>query len=165
CVRPGPVRRAYRHRSRGGVHHLGGDTRRRRGPGRGVPPGRRARSRGGAAARNRQEMCALVEDLARRGRRSRLPRCHAARCPGPAGMESHAHGGRVTPLESPSVSAPGSYVWGPLSGLGLSAALVTALLDQASKFWVLYVYDLKAKGALHVAPFLDFVLTWNKGIS
>ena len=71
----------------------------------------------------------------------------------------------MTPLESPSVSAPGSYVWGPLSGLGLSAALVTALLDQASKFWVLYVYDLKAKGALHVAPFLDFVLTWNKGIS
>ena len=71
----------------------------------------------------------------------------------------------MTPLERSTVYAPGSYVWGPLSGLGLIAALATAILDQASKFWVLYVYDLKARGAVRLTPFLDFVLTWNKGIS
>jgi signal peptidase II len=80
-------------------------------------------------------------------------------------MGSYAQGGRVTPLETQSVPAPGSYVWGPLSRFGLVAALVTALFDQASKLWVLYVYDLKAKGAVRLTPFLDFVLTWNKGIS
>jgi signal peptidase II len=63
------------------------------------------------------------------------------------------------------VSTSGSYIWGPRSRLGLIAALVTAVLDQASKIWVLYVYDLKAKGAVRLTPFLDFVLTWNKGIS
>jgi signal peptidase II len=71
----------------------------------------------------------------------------------------------VTPLDRPSLSTPGSYVWGPLSRLGLVTALVTAALDQASKLWVLYVFDLKAKGAVRLTPFLDFVLTWNKGIS
>jgi signal peptidase II len=63
------------------------------------------------------------------------------------------------------VSAAGSYLWGPLSRIGLAAAALTALLDQASKLWVLYVYDLKTKGAVRLAPFVDFVLTWNKGIS
>jgi signal peptidase II len=71
----------------------------------------------------------------------------------------------MTPIEREAVSAPGSYLWGPLSRTGLATAAVTALLDQASKLWVLYVYDLKAKGAVRLAPFLDFVLTWNKGIS
>ena len=57
------------------------------------------------------------------------------------------------------------YFWGPLAGFGLIAALITCAADQASKLWILRVYDLATKGAVNVAPYVDFVLTWNTGIS
>src|SRR5262245_30363229 len=110
-------------------------------------------------------MRAVLEDFAGRRRRSRLSRCHPARRTGPAGMGSHAQGGRVTPLEGRTLSVPGGYAWGPLSRIGLASAFITALLDQASKIWILEVFDLKTRGAVRVTPFLDLVLTWNKGIS
>jgi signal peptidase II len=56
-------------------------------------------------------------------------------------------------------------LWGPLTALGAIVALVTGAADQASKLWLLRVYDLATKGAVKVAPFVDFVLTWNTGIS
>ena len=56
-------------------------------------------------------------------------------------------------------------VWGPLSGLGLIAALLVCLADQASKLWILKVFNLADRGIVHVAPFVDLVLTWNTGIS
>jgi signal peptidase II len=55
--------------------------------------------------------------------------------------------------------------WGPLSRLGLVAALATAVADQASKLWLLYVLDIRARMPLRLTPFLDLVLVWNKGIS
>ena len=55
--------------------------------------------------------------------------------------------------------------WGPLSRLGLAVALVTAGLDQASKLWLLYVFDLEARIPVEITPFLELVLVWNKGIS
>ena len=58
-----------------------------------------------------------------------------------------------------------SYIWGPLTRDGLAAALVTALIDQASKLWLLYAYDLGSRGRVPVLPFFDLVLVWNKGIS
>jgi signal peptidase II len=42
---------------------------------------------------------------------------------------------------------------------------MACVLDQAAKLWLLRVYDLGAKGAVRLIPFLDLVLTWNKGIS
>jgi signal peptidase II len=56
-------------------------------------------------------------------------------------------------------------LWGPFTAFGLIAALVTGAADQASKQWLLRVYDLALKGAVKVMPFVDFVLTWNTGIS
>ena len=56
-------------------------------------------------------------------------------------------------------------LWGPLTVLGLTAAAVACVLDQASKLWLLKVFDLAQKGAVKVAPFVDLVLTWNTGIS
>jgi signal peptidase II len=56
-------------------------------------------------------------------------------------------------------------LWGPLTGFGLAAALVTCAADQASKLWLLQTYDLASKGAVTIAPYVDFVLTWNTGIS
>jgi signal peptidase II len=44
-------------------------------------------------------------------------------------------------------------------------ALVILILDQASKLWLLFAFDLGDKGIVPVAPFVDFVLTWNTGIS
>ena len=55
--------------------------------------------------------------------------------------------------------------WGPLSALGLAVGVATAALDQASKLWLLYVFDLPAKIPVRLTPFLDLVLVWNKGIS
>ncbi len=48
---------------------------------------------------------------------------------------------------------------------GIIAAVAVLALDQASKLWLLYVFDLPHRGAVKVAPFLDLVLAWNVGIS
>ena len=39
------------------------------------------------------------------------------------------------------------------------------MLDQASKLWLLYVFDIAHRGAVKVTPFFDLVLAWNIGIS
>jgi signal peptidase II len=56
-------------------------------------------------------------------------------------------------------------LWGPLTGFGLAVALVAAAIDQASKYYLLHVYDLPSRGQVAVAPFLDFVFVRNYGIS
>ena len=40
-----------------------------------------------------------------------------------------------------------------------------AAVDQSAKFWLLFVFDLGARGIVTLMPFLDLVLTWNTGIS
>jgi signal peptidase II len=54
---------------------------------------------------------------------------------------------------------------GSLTRFGLLVALATAIVDQASKLYLRFVFELGARGRTHVAPFFDIVLTWNKGIS
>ncbi len=58
-----------------------------------------------------------------------------------------------------------SSLSGPLTRFGLAAAAATCLLDQASKFYLLRVFDLAANGPVRLGPFFDFVLTRNTGIS
>ena len=48
---------------------------------------------------------------------------------------------------------------------GILAAVVTLVADQASKLWLLNVFDLARRGAVKVTPFFDLVLAWNIGIS
>ncbi len=57
------------------------------------------------------------------------------------------------------------YLRGPFTAFGLWVAAVVCVLDQASKLWLLYAYDLANKGAVAVLPFIDFILVWNRGIS
>ena len=57
------------------------------------------------------------------------------------------------------------YLWGPLTGFGLVVALVAAALDQASKYYLLHIYDLPSRGQVAIAPFLDFLFVRNYGIS
>ena len=48
---------------------------------------------------------------------------------------------------------------------GVIAAVAVLALDQASKLWLLFVFDLARRGAVKVTPFFDLVLAWNVGIS
>src|SRR5258708_10485017 len=48
---------------------------------------------------------------------------------------------------------------------GLIAGIVTLVLDQVSKLWLLYVFDIGHRGTVKVTPFFDLVLAWNIGIS
>ncbi|MEZ2142501.1 signal peptidase II [Bradyrhizobium sp. DN5] len=48
---------------------------------------------------------------------------------------------------------------------GITSALVTLVLDQASKLWLLNVFDLAHRDVVRVTPFFDLVLAWNIGIS
>ena len=58
-----------------------------------------------------------------------------------------------------------SYLWGSFTRLGLAAALIVCILDQATKLGLLFSFKLGAKGIVPVGPFFDLVLVWNKGIS
>jgi signal peptidase II len=48
---------------------------------------------------------------------------------------------------------------------GIIAAIAALVLDQASKLWLLFVFDIARRGAVKVTPFFDLVLAWNVGIS
>ena len=48
---------------------------------------------------------------------------------------------------------------------GAIAALLTLALDQASKIWLLFVFDIAHRGTVRLTPFFDLVLAWNTGIS
>src|ERR1700751_635217 len=52
-----------------------------------------------------------------------------------------------------------------LLGPGVIAAVVTLVLDQAAKAWLLYVFDIGHRGTVRVTSFFDLVLAWNIGIS
>jgi signal peptidase II len=48
---------------------------------------------------------------------------------------------------------------------GIIAALAVLALDQASKLWLINIYELGQRGAVKITPFFDLVLIWNTGIS
>src|SRR5215212_2216147 len=49
--------------------------------------------------------------------------------------------------------------------LGAVLAVTTLALDQASKLYLLFGYDLPVREPLALAPFLDLIVVWNRGIS
>jgi signal peptidase II len=49
--------------------------------------------------------------------------------------------------------------------IGVGVLVVGFVLDQLTKLWVLKGTDLPDGGHINVAPFLDFLLVWNRGIS
>src|SRR5436190_24294727 len=83
-------------------------------------------------------------------------------------MGRDAEGGGMIAVRGgspPSRGRLGEYLWGPLTRYGLIIALIVCALDQATKLWLLNVFDLANRGIVRLTPFLDFVLTWNTGIS
>jgi signal peptidase II len=57
------------------------------------------------------------------------------------------------------------YLNGPLTRFGLAVAVIACALDQASKLYLLFVFDLAARQPVHLGPLFDFVLARNTGIS
>jgi signal peptidase II len=58
-----------------------------------------------------------------------------------------------------------SWLWGTWSRYGLVVALITFVLDQAHKWWMILGYKIVEKGRVAVTPFLDFVYVLNRGVS
>lgn len=58
-----------------------------------------------------------------------------------------------------------SPLWGLYSRAALIAAVATAVIDQAHKYWMIHVYDIGPKVRVAVTPFLDLVYVKNIGIS
>ncbi len=54
---------------------------------------------------------------------------------------------------------------GRYTGVGIVSALLVALVDQLTKLWLIFVFDLGSRGFVKIAPIFDLVLTWNTGIS
>jgi signal peptidase II len=52
-----------------------------------------------------------------------------------------------------------------LGWIAYAVAGVTILLDQLSKHWILYVFELPARGSVPIAGPLDFTMVWNQGVS
>jgi signal peptidase II len=75
------------------------------------------------------------------------------------------------PRREPQVAAPEFTLvaWlvqsGPYFGFGLLIAAIIFVFDQITKYAVLYGLDLATRGKIYVAPFADFVLAMNRGIS
>src|SRR5579863_3094601 len=59
----------------------------------------------------------------------------------------------------------GRQIMTPHLRLGIIAAVAVLALDQASKLWLLRVFDIGHRGSVKLAPFFDLVLAWNPGIS
>src|SRR3981081_2563293 len=92
-------------------------------------------------------MRTLVENPVHGRRRSGLSRCQPARRHGAAGM------GRDPPRRR--IMTTSRYLYGPLTWLGVAVAVLTAALDQATKLWLLFGYDLASRGTVRLAPFHD----------
>ena len=48
---------------------------------------------------------------------------------------------------------------------GILSAVISLVLDQASKLWLLNVFDLNHRGEMRLTPFFDLMPAWNTGIS
>src|SRR5262249_44999019 len=115
-------------------------------------------------------MRALVEDPAERRLRSGLSRRLPARRQGAARVGGDAQGGGVTIVadDRPMSAASGaraSLLWGALTPFALAVALAAAAGRPAVKLWLLFDFDLGARGPFPLAPFLMLNLTRNTGIS
>jgi signal peptidase II len=49
--------------------------------------------------------------------------------------------------------------------IGFVVAVVTLVLDQVSKLYTLFVFDLPVREPVRLTPYLDLMVVWNRGIS
>jgi signal peptidase II len=58
-----------------------------------------------------------------------------------------------------------AYLTGPQTGFGFAVAAIVCAIDQASKLYLLFVFNLAANGPVRLGPFIDIILARNTGIS
>ncbi len=85
--------------------------------------------------------------------------------PGQAGRPRPRAAGRPRPSKGGGRSRAKKKGLSVAAVLGFTAALVTLVLDQASKLYTLFVYDLPVKEPVELAPFVKLIMVWNRGIS
>jgi signal peptidase II len=51
------------------------------------------------------------------------------------------------------------------SRIGFVVALLTLIVDQATKLYTLFVFDLPVREPVVVTPFINLIVVWNRGIS
>ncbi len=54
---------------------------------------------------------------------------------------------------------------GGRAGLGVAMALLVLAVDQASKYWVLYVLHLADVRQITLLPVLNLTMVWNRGVT
>ncbi len=85
--------------------------------------------------------------------------------PGQAGLPRPRAAGRPRPSKGGGRSRAKKKGLSVAAVLGFTAAVVTLVLDQASKLYTLFVYDLPVKEPVELAPFVKLIMVWNRGIS
>lgn len=68
-------------------------------------------------------------------------------------------------MDSTRTASGRHFLWGRLSALGLSLALLAFLADQSFKWWMLHELDIAASQPIAITPFFSLVLAWNSGVS
>jgi len=53
-----------------------------------------------------------------------------------------------------------SWLWSQHARLAATVALTTLVIDQAHKFWMLYVYDIVSRGRNHKSPARSAKVSW-----
>ncbi|WP_343232429.1 signal peptidase II [Microvirga terricola] len=49
--------------------------------------------------------------------------------------------------------------------LGFTAAFITLVLDQVTKIYGLFIYDLPVREPVPFGPFINLIVVWNRGVS
>ncbi len=71
----------------------------------------------------------------------------------------------TTDLTNKTAPQKGGWLWGRYATLAGSVALITLIVDQANKLWMILVYGIEDRGRVAVTSFLDFVYVLNTGVS
>ncbi|MGI9514226.1 MAG: signal peptidase II [Anderseniella sp.] len=56
-------------------------------------------------------------------------------------------------------------MWGRLSAVGAAMAVLTYIVDQTHKWYMIQIFDIARQQPVNVMPGFDLVMIWNYGIS
>jgi signal peptidase II len=82
-----------------------------------------------------------------------------------AGRTSPSKGGGRSRSSKGTSKTTRTNGWSLAAILGFSVALITLVLDQATKLYTLYIYDLPLKEPVELNAFVNLIVVWNRGIS
>jgi signal peptidase II len=81
----------------------------------------------------------------------------------PRPRRTRAPGAASSPKGAGRKAKKGGLPWA--ARIGFAVALITLVLDQATKLYTLFVYDLPVREPVELTSFLNLIVVWNRGIS